>query len=360
MRRGIIIVIFGASGSGKTTLVEQMASAGNQYSIHKKSTDRPPRKYDDYEIEYDRNFKADKFEYVYQTYGHRYGISLDQINEALGLGHFHFIICNDISTIKALKRDFGTQAKVVFHYFDAPIEHIHEIQRTRQIPDDEVQLRLAKTAVLYRQFVDDKDFFDATLINNQGEEPVALKERMEHLLIQLQENEASSGLIGRLSSVAAELEKKARPIESDIFQPNYAFIIMPIRDGDHENEDVHQTIKRACKERGISAERVDEIQYTGQITEKIQGSIELAEFVIVDLTYERPNVYYELGYADAHGKPLILVAKHESKVHFDIQGMNIRFYKGMHHLQTLIDKAIDGIRLRAEQGMSPKSDRAGG
>lgn len=119
---------------------------------------------------------------------------------------------------------------------------------------------------------------------------------------------------------------------------------MPIRDDDYTNEDTHHAIKRCCNQLGIRAERVDDVQYTGQISEKIQGCIEISEFVIADLTHERPNVYYEIGYADAYNKPLILIAKHGTKIHFDLQGMNIKFYKGIHHLENELNKFVENIR----------------
>jgi len=63
-------------------------------------------------------------------------------------------------------------------------------------------------------------------------------------------------------------------------------------------------------------------------------------------------VYYEVGYADAFGKPLILIARKGVKVHFDLQGLNILFYKGMFHLEGILAKAIDGIRSDAIQADS--------
>jgi len=344
LKESFVIVIFGASGSGKTTLMEQLLASGGQYSIHKKATDRPARMYDDVEIECVNDFNSQNYDYVYQTYGHRYGITRKQIDHALKQNQHHFIICNDISTIKSIKRDYSSAAKIVFHYFDAPQEVLLDIQKRREIRDDEINLRLAKTEILYRHFVEEWRLFDGALTNYYNEKPIKLKSRMEDLLFGLVDNNSLQGIVQKLDPVIRKLENKNTLKSKGQTQKNYVFIIMPIRNADPENEDIHHVIKRSCEQFGILAERVDEIQYAGQISEKIQGCIELSEFVIADLTHERPNVYYEIGYADAHNKPLILIAKHGTKVHFDLQGMNIKYYKGMHHLETELNKFIEKIR----------------
>ena len=127
--------------------MNQLINSGGQYSIHIKHTDRPPRQYDDVEIKCVKTFNPQDFDYVYQTYGFRYGIQRKQIDKAIAENRHHFIICNDISTIKALKRDYGSLIKAVFTFFDAPNDILRQIQLERQISDDEIDLRLAKTYV---------------------------------------------------------------------------------------------------------------------------------------------------------------------------------------------------------------------
>ena len=44
-----------------------------------------------------------------------------------------------------------------------------------------------------------------------------------------------------------------------------------------------------------------------------------SRLVVVDLTHERPNVYFELGYARASGKTVITIARRETQIHFDVK-----------------------------------------
>lgn len=209
MHSSYVIVIFGASGSGKTTLMRLLQDSEDKYSVHFKTSDRPKRKYDDLELISDQSFNPQDFDYVYQAYGHRYGIQRSQIDESIQNNRHHFIICNDVSTIQALKRDYGKRIKTVFFYFDAPEEALLEIQKSRGIDDDEIQIRLAKTAELNRQFLEYYDLFDGTLVNHFQEGTDALKHRMETLLAQFADHDKI--LLSNLRSLATDLSKSIEP-----------------------------------------------------------------------------------------------------------------------------------------------------
>jgi hypothetical protein len=83
-------------------------------------------------------------------------------------------------------------------------------------------------------------------------------------------------------------------------QQGYAFVAMPMDRNNHQLVDVLEAIKAGAKECGVTAERVDDDDRNERITDRMLESIQKAQFVIVDLTNERPNVFYEAGYA--HGK----------------------------------------------------------
>ncbi len=74
--------------------------------------------------------------------------------------------------------------------------------------------------------------------------------------------------------------------------------------------------------------RVDEGEFDGTISEAILDKIRNCRVVVADLTDERPNCYFELGYALALGKPAILAARkdHDPKVHFDLDSHKISYW----------------------------------
>jgi hypothetical protein len=123
-------------------------------------------------------------------------------------------------------------------------------------------------------------------------------------------------------------------------QEGYAFIAMPIDPDDDQLVDVLEAIKTAAADCGITAERVDEVESNQRITDRILESISKAEFVIVDLTNERPNVFFEAGFAHGLGKVPIYVARAGTTIHFDIKDYPIITFRNMKQLKEGITKRL--------------------
>ena len=118
---------------------------------------------------------------------------------------------------------------------------------------------------------------------------------------------------------------------------------MPMTAGNLEYEDVHDAIKSACDDCGLTAERIDDIQSNDRITDQLLKSIRRAEFVIADLTASRPNVFYEAGYAQALEKTPIYVARQGTVVEFDVKDFPVIFFENMRQLKEKLVKRLHGI-----------------
>jgi hypothetical protein len=119
------------------------------------------------------------------------------------------------------------------------------------------------------------------------------------------------------------------------FEPNKVFVIMSFRRGNG----IFSAIKDECAKLKLKATRVDENEGSGLILVETLTSIAKAEFIICDLTHERPNVYYELGYAHGIGNQpqnILLIAKEGTAVHFDISPFRVQFYSSTRRLRTII------------------------
>jgi len=119
--------------------------------------------------------------------------------------------------------------------------------------------------------------------------------------------------------------------------------MMAIDPNDTEAEDVLQALKRATGKNNVECTRVDEIHHSGKITDLILEYIKTSKYLICDISKERPNVYYELGYAHGIGRQVILIAKQGSSMHFDIKDYNTIFYRNMTELEEMVEKRMEAI-----------------
>jgi hypothetical protein len=94
----------------------------------------------------------------------------------------------------------------------------------------------------------------------------------------------------------------------------------------------------AVTDSGLQPYRVDREEFEGTISEEILKKIRNSRLVVADLTDERPNCYFELGYALALAKPIVLAARKDHdprrelrnpddpKVHFDLDSHKITYW----------------------------------
>ena len=106
----------------------------------------------------------------------------------------------------------------------------------------------------------------------------------------------------------------------------FVFVLMPFAE---DFDDVYKLgIKPACENVGAYAERVDEQLFVGSITQRIYNQISKAEVIVADMTGRSPNVFYEVGYAHALGKPVVLLARHAEDIPFDLKDYPHVVYAG--------------------------------
>jgi hypothetical protein len=94
------------------------------------------------------------------------------------------------------------------------------------------------------------------------------------------------------------------------------FVLMPFAS---EFGEVWEAIQDTSSELDVTCERADSITRPGRITQQIVESIRAASVIIADVTNNNPNVMFELGYADAIGKPIVLLNQRLEDAPFDLR-----------------------------------------
>lgn len=103
---------------------------------------------------------------------------------------------------------------------------------------------------------------------------------------------------------------------------------------------VFNIIKEQCDVIGMVARRGDEDQISGPILPYIIKEILRARLVVANINGRNANVFYELGIAQALGKPVILVAKAFEDVPFDLRQQQVVLYENTRELPQKIGRAL--------------------
>jgi nucleoside 2-deoxyribosyltransferase len=117
-----------------------------------------------------------------------------------------------------------------------------------------------------------------------------------------------------------------------------AFMAMPF--GKPELDAIYRDhFQKAVKDTGFTIKRLDENQPAGLIDDRMRVEIRQCRFLISDLTHGNPGAYWEAGYAEGLGKPVIytcelsVFADRAKGTHFDTN----------HHLTVVWDSASPAV-----------------
>jgi nucleoside 2-deoxyribosyltransferase len=90
-----------------------------------------------------------------------------------------------------------------------------------------------------------------------------------------------------------------------------------------------EAIEPGIRAAGYKAERMDFLEHTDPIHDKMMADIRRAKFLVADLTKHRQNVYFEAGFALGLGKQVIWLLREDCKddKSFDVRQYNFIYWK---------------------------------
>jgi len=99
----------------------------------------------------------------------------------------------------------------------------------------------------------------------------------------------------------------------------------------------------AVKDCKMDPMRMDLVEHNEKICDKMVAEIRTCQFLVADVTLQRPNVYFEGGFAMGLGRPVIWTCREDDRkqVQFDTRQYNHIFWKDPKDLRT---KLRDRIR----------------
>lgn len=129
------------------------------------------------------------------------------------------------------------------------------------------------------------------------------------------------------------------------------FVIQPFDAGKFDKR-FEQVYKPAIEAAGLEAYRVDRDPRVDILFQAIEDGIRSAAVCLADITTDNPNVWYELGYAFASGRPVVMVCSSEERTGvrypFDIQHRPVISFLAQapddfHELLTTITERIKAL-----------------
>lgn len=118
------------------------------------------------------------------------------------------------------------------------------------------------------------------------------------------------------------------------------FLLTPFNDNYRE---VFLHIKEVCTSLNLNCIRGDEEYIPNEIFPFIIKQIIKSRLVIANITGRNSNVMYELGVAQALGKPTIIIAKDFTDIPFDLNNKRIVIYKTAKELQVKLASSINDM-----------------
>lgn len=82
-------------------------------------------------------------------------------------------------------------------------------------------------------------------------------------------------------------------------------------------------IERAIRDAGYRPVRIDKVEHNEDINDEMIAAIRRARFVVADFTQQRPNVYFEAGFARGMGLNVIWMCREGGQPHFDVRQFNL-------------------------------------
>ena len=126
----------------------------------------------------------------------------------------------------------------------------------------------------------------------------------------------------------------------------FVFVLMPF--AEEFNDLYNFGIRQACEDAGAYCERVDEQHFDGRILDRVYNQIATAKFVVAVMSGRNANVFYEVGYAHALNKRVILLMDNVNEIPFDLSAYPHIIYSNITKLKEELSSRLRSLIAQPE------------
>jgi hypothetical protein len=140
-----------------------------------------------------------------------------------------------------------------------------------------------------------------------------------------------------LRTAAREVQAEEQRREEQPRRPR-VFVAMPFS---REFNDVYLLgIRDVAEALSCVVERADEIEHNGYIVDAITDRLKSCAVLIGDTSTRNPNVFYEIGFAQALNIPTVLICREGEDLPFDVRAVNHIVYGGIVDLREKLGRRL--------------------
>jgi hypothetical protein len=166
-------------------------------------------------------------------------------------------------------------------------------------------------------------------------------------------------ILNQVSSDYKKIAVDAVSLAARMVISNHVFVIMSFSE-DSKLMDAYESFQTVCKEYHYECMRIDDTNAEDRIIPEIFSRIKKSAFVIADLTEAKPNVYFELGFAQGLKMRVIITAYKGTTLPFDVADMPTIFWEGQKQLKERLREKLEDIASRQGRrtgGLAPSQNR---
>lgn len=148
-----------------------------------------------------------------------------------------------------------------------------------------------------------------------------------------------------------EFEKAFEQLTLHFSSEKKVFVVMKF--GNAELDSVFElAIKPVIEQCGYQPIRIEQVQDSRIITEEILRYIRLSDMVVADLTYQQPDSYYLVGYAQGLDKELVLTIRKGDDIQIDLSGNRFMVWQTANDLKGKLYRRINEIKEKQQMQLS--------
>jgi guanylate kinase len=318
-----LFVLDGASGTGKTDLIRWVTENKEDSIVINKYTTRSKRDYEiieniklDLEFISIEEFDSKGLEYTYIYNNAKYGVSKSSIDANLKKYDNVFLIIRDGDTIEELLHDYSFINIVPVYIYTDQNKLINRLRKQHKSLD-EIKERMQKIKETFGDYLRHPHLYKEILLNNSSLEDYY-----------------------RLTEALMAKYRNSPAVDDSLI-----FVLMSFNPNNPVLVDYYHAMQRAVNNlnMGLRCINLDEFKDSIKITDEAKKNIEICRLAIVDLTENKQNVFYELGFAHGIKKKCVITAYSETELHTYPKEYKILLYNNADTLERELEKVLRNI-----------------